>query len=102
MRDNLADCLSTLPHLIDREAACSIHFYFANFEGARSKLFPLLGLAYRRWRESGNLEPLREAARAGSAHWHEAALRLLNLHQSDPAAEETIADWIENPGAMSL
>ena len=102
VRDNLADCLSTLPHLIDREAACSIHFYFANFEGARSKLFPLLGLAYRRWRESGNLEPLREAARAGSAHWHEAALRLLNLHQSDPAAEETIADWIENPGAMSL
>ena len=102
VRDNLADCLSTLPRLIERDAACSIHFYFANFEGARSKLFPLLGLAYRRWRESGNLEPLREAARAGSAHWHEAALRLLNLHQSDPAAEETIADWIENPGAMSL
>jgi hypothetical protein len=102
VRDNLADCLSTLPRLIEREAACSIHFYFANFEGVRSKLFPLLGLAYRRWRETGNLEPLREAARAGSDHWHEAALHLLNLYQADPGAEETIAAWIENPGTMSL
>jgi len=102
VRDNLADCLSTLPRLIEREAACSIHFYFANFEGARSKLFPLLGLAYHRWRETGNLVPLREAARAGSAHWHEAALRLLKLYQSDPGAEGTIAAWIDNPGTMSL
>jgi hypothetical protein len=103
VRDNLADCLSTLPRLIEREAACSIHFHFANFEGARSKLFPLLELAYRRWRETGNLEPLREAAQAGSAHWHEAALSLLRAHQADPAAaEETIAAWIEDPAAMSL
>jgi hypothetical protein len=103
VRDNLADCLSTLPRLIEREAACSIHFHFANFEGARSKLFPLLELAYRRWRETGNLEPLREAAQAGSAHWHEAALSLLRAHQADPAAaEETIAAWMEDPAAMSL
>jgi len=103
VRDNLADCLSTLPRLIEREAACSIHFHFANFEGARGKLFPLLESAYRRWRETGNLEPLREAAQAGSAHWHEAALSLLRAHQADPAAaEETIGACIEDPAAMSL
>jgi hypothetical protein len=103
VRDNLADCLSTLPRLIERDAACSIHFYFANFEGARSKLFPLLGLAYRRWRETGNLEPLREAAQAGSAHWHEAALRLLRVHQGDPVAgEEAIASLTEDPAALAL
>jgi hypothetical protein len=103
VRDNLADCLSTLPRLIEREAACSIHFHFANFEGMRASLFPMLDRAYRRWRESGNLEPLREAAQAGSAHWHEAALSLLRAHQADPAAaEETIAAWIEDPAAMSL
>jgi hypothetical protein len=103
VRDNLADCLSTLPRLIEREAASSIHFYFANMEGARSKLFPRLGLAYRRWRETGNLEPLREAAQAGSAHWHETALSLLRAHQADPAAaEETMAALMEDPGAMSL
>jgi hypothetical protein len=100
VRDNLADCLSTLPRLIEREATCSIHFHFANFEGMRSTLFPLLAQVYGRWRETGNLEPLREAARAGSAHWHEAALRLLRVHQSDPAvAEKTIAAWIDDDPA---
>ncbi len=103
VRDNLADCLSTLPCLIERNAAGSIYFYFANFEGMRSKLFPLLALAYRDWRETGNLDPLREAAQAGSAHWQGAALRLLRVHQGDPAAaEETIAAWIEDPGAILL
>lgn len=103
VRDNLADCLSTLPRLIESNAVCSIHFHFANFEGMRGALFPLLAQAYRRWRETGNLESLREAARTGSAHWHDAARSLLRLHQSDPAAaEQTIAGWIEDPAAMSL
>ncbi|TAK72917.1 MAG: hypothetical protein EPO19_00455 [Betaproteobacteria bacterium] len=103
VRDNLADCLSTLPRLIEREATCSIHFHFANFEGMRATLFPLLDQAYRSWRESGNLDHLRAAARAGSAHWHEAALRLLRLHQSDPAAaEEGIAARSENPATLVL
>ncbi len=103
VRDNLADCLSTLPRLIERGAAGSIHFYFANFDGVRGKLFPLLAQAYRVWRDSKNPAPLRDAAQAGSTHWHEAALRLLRVHESDPAAaEETIAAWIEDPGAISL
>ncbi len=103
VRDNLADCLSTLPRLIERDAAGSIHFYFANFEGVRASLFPLLAQAYRRWREAGSLAPLREVAQAGSAHWHEAALSLLRVHQTDPAAaEETIAAWIEDPAALAL
>ncbi|MCK7491236.1 MAG: hypothetical protein MZW92_05605 [Comamonadaceae bacterium] len=42
VRDNLADCLSTLPGLIERDAQCSLHFYFANFEGMRRTLFPRL------------------------------------------------------------
>jgi hypothetical protein len=103
VRDNLADCLSTLPRLIEGDAACSIHFYFANFEGMRASLFPLFAQAYRNWRESGNLDPLRAAAQAGSAHWHEAALRLLRVHQSNSvAAEETIADWSADPAALAL
>ncbi len=103
VRDNLADCLSTLPRLIERGAAGSIHFYFANFEGVRSKLFPLLAQAYRVWRDSENPAPLRDAAQAGGTHWHEAALRLLRVRESDPAAaEETIAAWSEDPGGLSL
>jgi hypothetical protein len=103
VRDNLADCLSTLPRLIERGAAGSIHFYFANFEGMRSKLFPLLAQAYHRWRETGNSDALRAAARAGSAHWHEAAISLLRVHQGDPAAAEgTIAAWTDDPAALVL
>jgi hypothetical protein len=103
VRDNLADCLSTLPSLIERDAACSIHFYFANFEGVRAKLFPLLDRAYRSWREAGSLVPLREVAQAGSAHWQEAALRLLRVPRGDPAAaEEVIAAWIEDPAELVL
>ena len=103
VRDNLADCLSTLPRLIERESACSLHFYFANFEGMRGALFPLLKQAYCRWRETGSADALREAALAGSAHWHEAALRLLRLHQAEPAtAEGTIAAWVEDPAALAI
>ena len=103
LRDNLADCLSTLPRLIEREAACSIHFYFANFEGMRASLFPSLDRAYRSWRESGNLDPLRAAVHAGGAHWHEAARSLLRLHQTDRAAAAgIIATWVEEPGALVL
>jgi len=103
VRDNLADCLSTLPRLTERDAAGSIHFYFANFEGVRSRLFPQLAHAYQGWRESGDLALLRLVADAGRAHWRETALALLRLRQRDPgAAEETIAAWIEDPTGISL
>jgi len=103
VRDNLADCMSTLPRLTEREALGSIHAYFANFEGMRSKLFPLLANAYRAWRESGDLNGLKQAAFAGRAHWREVALSLQQLRQRDPAAAESvIAAWIEDAAAISL
>ena len=103
VRDNLADCLSTLPRLIERGAVGSIHFYFANFEGTRSTLFPLLAQAYRGWRESGSAAALLDAAAAGAAHWPEVASRLMRASRDDPAtAEETIAAWLEDPRAISL
>ena len=103
VRDNLADCLSTLPRLIEREAVGSLHFFFANFEGMRGNLFPLLTQAYRGWRESGNFAPLQDAVRAGEAHWHRVALSLLQVHDSDPgAAEARIAGWVEDAAELSL
>ncbi len=103
VRDNLADCLCTLPRLIERDAAGSIHFYFANFEGMRASLFPLLAQAYRSWRETPSLLPLREAAQTGSAHWLGVARRLLRAHQDNPAAtEEAFAAWVDDPAALAL
>jgi hypothetical protein len=77
VRDNLADCLSTLPGLLEREAHASIHFYFSQFDGLRRELFPALAAAYREWRESGSSDALRPAIARGSEHWTSVARDLL-------------------------
>lgn len=76
VRDHLADCLSTLPALLDRDARASMHFYFSQLDGMRRELFPSLAAAYGRWR-SGAAGPLRETIDAGVAHWERAARELL-------------------------
>lgn len=85
VRDNLADCLSTLPGLIERGARCALHFHFANFEGMRRTIFPRLAEAYRAWVKDGDLAPLIDAARAGAAHWSRVAAQLVATHRRDPA-----------------
>lgn len=77
VRDHLADCLYTLPRLIERSADCSIYFYFANLDGIRKALFPQLGEAYAQWLESRDAGALHEVIAAGRTHWHEAGLDLL-------------------------
>ncbi|MGC2520621.1 MAG: Sfum_1244 family protein [Burkholderiales bacterium] len=79
VRDNLADCASTLPALFAAGADASIHFYFANFDGMRKALFPKLDRAYRRWRDGGELAEFADTVRSGRAHWEEAARRLLDI-----------------------
>jgi hypothetical protein len=85
VRDNLADCLSTLPVLLEREAQASLHFYFAHREGLRRELFPALTTAYRSWCDSGSPQPLLAAADAGRKHWLKQARNLLELTSLDPA-----------------
>ncbi len=103
VRDNLADCLSTLPALTERSAGPSIHFYFANFDGLRRSLFPRLATAYAAWRRTGDDADLRLAFRDGQTHWREAALRLLATWQNDPdAAENTFSGWVDEHGALML
>lgn len=80
VRDNLADCASTLPSLMQSGADASIHFYFANFEGMRRALFPLLERAYRQWREGGDAAMLADAVRAGRAHWEAGGRRLVEIY----------------------
>ena len=77
VRDNLADCLSTLPALIGRDNPASLHFWFANFDGMRREIFPWLAGAYGQWIDSGDRAPLLAAVAAGREHWHAQALRLL-------------------------
>lgn len=103
LRDNLADCLSTLPTLVERGAESSIHFYFANFEGMRRSLFPRLAQAYAHWRDSGDPAALRDAAAAGRAHWLQACRRLLKERHDEPeGAERAIEAWVEEHGPLAL
>ncbi len=103
VRDNLADCLSTLPDLIKREQSCSLHFYFANLEGLRRTLFPQLVTAYECWRDSGDMSKLSAAITAGSKHWQAAAVRLLASWKDNPQEAETLIDrLVDAPGPLAL
>lgn len=88
VRDNLADCLSTLPVLIERDARASLHLHFAQREGLRREMFPALTAAYQAWCESGATGALSAAAEAGREHWLGSARRLLEMTRGDPAAAE--------------
>lgn len=77
VRDNWADCLSTLPRLLEREADASLHFWFSNFDGMRRELFPLLVAAYAEWIEQGRRAALEQAVARGAAHWGAVAGQML-------------------------
>ncbi|MDD5295382.1 MAG: hypothetical protein PHU46_00585 [Rhodocyclaceae bacterium] len=79
VRDNWADCLTTLPTLVERGALASLHFWQANFEGMRLALFPSLAAALDDWQASGDPAPILAAAARGREHWQSVALSLLPL-----------------------
>jgi hypothetical protein len=84
IRDHIADCHSTLPALIERAEAGPLHFYFANFDGARKALFKEMQTAYRRWVEGGKLQSISAVAKRDEARWLEQLRSLLETHRNDP------------------
>jgi len=85
VRDHLADCMVTLPTLLEREAFGSLHFYLANLSGLRRALFPALPLAYENWLNQRDTTRLMETVRSAEGHWLAAARRLVALYRHDPA-----------------
>jgi hypothetical protein len=86
VRDLLADCLSTLPALIERGNLPALHFYFATFDAPRRSLFPQALEAYERFAASGSLEPLARTVQEGKDRWLESARRLAALSPSARSA----------------
>jgi hypothetical protein len=82
VRDHLADCLSTLPALLERGQPASLHFYFANLSGMRKQIYPALLKAYDHWVEYGDTSELENQAAAGKTHWLQVAEQLVELHAS--------------------
>ena len=85
VRDLLADCLSTLPGLLERANAPALHFYFATFDAPRRELFPQALDAYEHFMRCGAPDRLWQVAREGKERWLASARELLAL---SPAARE--------------
>lgn len=85
VRDHLADCLSTLPALIDAGDAAPLHFYMGNLTHMRKEIFPGLERAYADWVALGDTAALAEVAAAGRTHWERVALAMIDLHRADSA-----------------
>ncbi len=68
-RDHLADCLVTLPALLDRGGAAAVHFWFASLDGMRRELFPRACAAYAEWRDGDRGRALEAVTAAGAEHW---------------------------------
>ena len=79
IRDLLADCLSTLPTLIERANLPALHFHFATFDAPRRELFPQALRAYERFSADGDLGPLGHVVQEGKERWLAEARRLLGL-----------------------
>ena len=86
VRDLLADCLSTLPGLLERANLPALHFYFASFDAPRRQLFPQALDAYEHYLRCGDPECLWQAVREGKERWLAAARGLLALNPADRGA----------------
>ena len=89
VRDHLADCLVTLPRLIEREDAVSIHFYVAGLSGMRRQLFPSLLSAYAEWVQSDDPAPLARTVRRGRTHWEQCARTILQAYRRGGAESKS-------------
>jgi hypothetical protein len=96
VRDNLADCLVTLPQLIEREAWASLWFWFSNFDGMRREIWPALASFDYEKVGAGETAGLRAMLSRGAAHWETVARQLL---AADEAAVEALS---HNTAALAL
>jgi len=92
VRDNLADCLSTLPGLLKSGNEASLHFFFANFSGMRKHLFPEAMNAYHDWINTDNLEPLHQLAETGQSRWRGTARVMLDIYKNEGAKARTVIE----------
>lgn len=101
VRDHLADLGTTLPALIERGDAVSLHFWFAGYDGLRKQLFPGLAEAYRAWCEGDGASALQHACAAGACHFDDLAAEVLELHREHGStAVRSVAALLGSPRAV--
>ncbi len=97
-RDNLADCLVTLPELAQSDTLdARIHFYIGTLSNMRRQLFPALVAAYEDWRATGRPRQLQALLPAAQEHWRGLTLEALALYRRDGLeAMDAITRLIDN------
>jgi hypothetical protein len=96
LRDHLADCLTTIPYLVEEGRESSLHFLLGNLSGMRAKLFPSLRKEYESWRESGDRRSLLELAKRGQDHWQQLALAVLEIDTEDLRLRHRIEEVVNS------
>jgi hypothetical protein len=94
VRDLLADCLSTLPGLLEQGNRAALDIYFASFDAPRRRLFPQALAAYEDYLRCGSPDSLWQTVREGKERWLECARALLALK---PEAREAAMDSLCSP-----
>jgi hypothetical protein len=104
VRDLLADCLSTLPGLLERANLPALHFYFATFDAPRRPLFPEAAAAYEHFLRYGSRDRLWQVVREGKERWLATARGLLALAPAARASamQTLLADASARAGADSV
>jgi len=82
LRDNLADCISTLPDLAEADDSARLHFFIATLSNMRQAIFPSLRSAYDDWLHSGSMAYLHDVAAKGTGHWCRIAHDVMDIYNS--------------------
>lgn len=89
VRDHLADCLVTLPNLLQNGHYPLLVLYFTNLKGMRKALFPLLHQYFQQWlQEETPITNLQQMVKLGKIHWLQIASQLLSVYAADPQQVE--------------
>ena len=83
IRDNLADCIMTIPSIIENLEPARLHFYIANMGNMRKVLFPALREAYDSWLIDNSTKHFESLAQAGQNHWLSVAKTLQDMFQKE-------------------
>ena len=80
IRDNIADCMVTIPTLAAGGETASFHFFIGNLSAMRNKIFPELKKAYEHWLQTGEISLIEDVAYQGMQKWKSVARSMLDLH----------------------
>jgi len=98
VRDHLADALSTLPKLLQRDNKAAIHFYIANLSNLRKDLYPKLVRVYVDWKQHQNNALFYDEIKQDAQHWQMLLQQICQMFSPDTVNNEikVLEDLIES------